>query len=217
MLVLVLIVLSSLIILSVGLAYRTRIEMRLAQSNAQRTQAYYLALGGIERIKALLSQEELSPSTIARICQFTGTAKEEGLFEQLKGFDLNEGKLLTYSLRDEKGYLNLNNSDPASWANIDYISEECCSVILDWIDEDNDAGPGGAETDFYERLELSYSFKILSPNIIMAVSEVSDTINKPVPIANISCRKSLSIMCPIVLHRDRILMHHILHVGPILN
>jgi general secretion pathway protein K len=158
-LVLVLIVLSSLIILSVGLAYRTQIEIRLAYANAQRTQAYYLALGGIERIKALLSQEELSPSTIARICQFTSTAKEEGLFEQLKDFDLNEGKLLTYSLRDEQRYLNLNNSDPASWVNIDYISEECCSVILDWIDEDNDTGPGGAETDFYERLELPYISK----------------------------------------------------------
>jgi len=65
-LILVLIVLSSMTILSVGLAYMTRIEMRLTYANAQRMQAYYLALGGIERIKALLSQEELSPLTVAR-------------------------------------------------------------------------------------------------------------------------------------------------------
>lgn len=159
MLILVLIVLSSMTILSVGLAYRTRIEMRLAYANAQRTQAYYLALGGIERIKALLSQEELSPLTIARICQFTGTAKEEGLFEQLNEFDLNEGKLLTYSLRDELGYLNLNSSDPASWINIDCVSEECRAGILDWIDEDDDTSSGGAETDFYELLEFPYISK----------------------------------------------------------
>jgi hypothetical protein len=158
-LVLVLMVLSSVTILSVGLAYRTRIEMRLAYAHARRTQAYYLALGGIERIKVLLSQRELSPLTVSQICQFTGTAKEERLFERLKDFDLDGGKSLTYSLRDEQGYLNLNNSDPASWTNVDCISEECLSSILDWIDEDDDASPDGAETDFYERLVLPYISK----------------------------------------------------------
>lgn len=158
-LILVLIVLSSMTILSVGLAYRTLIDMKLAHNNAQRTQAYYLALGGVERIKALLSSQELSASTIAHMCQFTNTAENEGLFEQLKEFDPPEGSSLTYSLRDEQGYLNLNRSDPASWVSIDCVSEECCSTILDWIDEDDDAGPDGAETDFYERLEFPYASK----------------------------------------------------------
>ena len=158
-LILVLIVLSSMTILSVGMAYRTLIEMKLAHSYAQRTQAYYLALGGIERIKTLLSSQEFSPSTIAQMCQFTSTAQNEGLFEQLREFDPTGGSLLTYSLRDEQGYLNLNQSDPASWIPIDCVSEECCATILDWIDEDDEAGPGGAETDFYERLEYPYTSK----------------------------------------------------------
>lgn len=158
-LALVLIVMSSMVILSVGLAYRTRIEMRLAHANAQRTQAYYLALGGIERIKALLSHEELTPLTIARICQFTSTAAEEGLFEQFMDFALNDGKCLTYSLRDELAHLNLNNSDPASWTNIDCVSQGFRSSILDWIDEDDDTSPDGAETDFYERLDFPYTSK----------------------------------------------------------
>jgi type II secretory pathway component PulK len=158
-LVLVLIVLSSMTIISVGLAYRTKIEMRIAFAHAQRMQAYYLALGGIERIKALLCQEELTPLTIARICQFSSNAEEENLFEQFPDFDLNEGKLLIYSLRDEQGYLNLNNSDPVSWSNIDGISQECCASILDWIDEDGDTSPDGAETDYYQRLEPPYISK----------------------------------------------------------
>lgn len=158
-LILVLIVLSSMTILSVGLAYRTRIEMKLAQANARRAQAYYLALGGIERIIALLGEEKISPSTIAGICHFTATAKGEELFEQLKDYSLTEGKLLTYSLRDEQGYLNINKSDPASWENIDSISRECRSSILDWIDSDDDTSPDGAETDFYERLEPPYISK----------------------------------------------------------
>lgn len=158
-LILVLIVLSSMLILSAGLAYRTRIEMRLAQANARRTQAYYLALGGIERIKALLSQQELSPSWIAQICRFNGTAAEEGLFGQLNGAELPEGTLLTYNLRDEQGYLNLNSSDPASWTNLGCISRECQAIIIDWIDSDENVTPGGAETDYYSRLEPAFLSK----------------------------------------------------------
>jgi type II secretory pathway component PulK len=158
-LVLVLIVLSSMLILSAGLAYRTRIEMRLAQANARRTQAHYLALGGIERVKSLLSQQEISPSRIAHICRFTGSAAEEGLFEQLSESEPPEKAILTYNLRDEQGYLNLNSSDPASWANMDCISQECQVSIIDWTDGDENVTPGGAETDYYSRLEPAYISK----------------------------------------------------------
>ncbi|MHC4743142.1 MAG: type II secretion system minor pseudopilin, partial [Planctomycetota bacterium] len=158
-LVLVLIVMSTMIILSVGLAYRTRIEMRLAYTNAQRMQAYYLALGGIERIKALLSREKLEPSTITRICQFTGKATEEELFEQFVEFAQDERKWLTYCLRDELGCLSLNKSDPASWENLDCISRELQAAILDWIDKDNETTSDGAEMDFYQRIEPPYACK----------------------------------------------------------
>lgn len=158
-LVLVLIVLSSMLILSVGLAYRTQIELHLAQSYARRTQVYYLALGGIERVKTLLSQEELTASSIAGLCQFTTSAADEGLFEQVEDFSLPDGVLLTYSLRDEQGYLNLNNSDPASWANLGFISEQCRASIIDWIDEDGQTEQDGAEADFYQRLEPAYTSK----------------------------------------------------------
>ena len=158
-LVLVLIVLSSMLILSVGLAYRTQIELRLARSNARRTQVYYLALGGIERAKILLGQEELTASGIAKLCQFTASATEEGLFEQIEDFSLPDGVLLTYGLRDEQGYLNLNNSDPASWANLGFVSEQCRAGIIDWTDEDDQAEQDGAEADYYLRLEPAYTSK----------------------------------------------------------
>lgn len=158
-LILVLIVISSMVILSVGLTYRTRIELKLAWTNARRTQAYYLALGGIERIKALLSQQESSPPNIAAICRFNRTAREEMLFEQLKDCDTDEGKFLAYGLRDELGYLNINKSDPASWENTGIISKEFRAGILDWIDTDDDTNPAGAETDFYERLDPPYVSK----------------------------------------------------------
>jgi type II secretory pathway component PulK len=158
-LILVLIVLSSMLILSAGLAYRTRIEMRLAQANARRTQAYYLALGGIERIRALLSRQELTPSRIAEICRFTGSADEEGLFEQISQSELPKGAFFTYNLRDEQGYLNLNKADPASWENLGCISKDCQAAIIDWTDADENVSPAGAETDYYSRLEPAYISK----------------------------------------------------------
>jgi hypothetical protein len=134
--------------------------LKLAQKNAKRTQAYYLALGGIERIKALLSQQkERSPLNTAVMCQLTSTAEKEKLFDEFKDFQPGKDKLLTYSLRDEQGYLNINKSDPAAWEKINGVSKESHAGILDWTDTDNDTNPDGAETNFYERLNPPYVSK----------------------------------------------------------
>jgi type II secretory pathway component PulK len=152
-LVLVLIVLSSMTALAVGLAYRTRIQVRLAYANSRRTQAHYLALGGIERMKVLLGTLEDSGLTVTAACQFTSTAEDERLLAEFKDFDPAEGSLLTYSLRDELAHFNVNKPDPPSWKNTGHISKALCSSIIDWIDEDDDVNPDGAETDLYQRLE----------------------------------------------------------------
>ena len=158
-LVLVLIVLSSLIILSVGLAYRTKIEVELAFTYSKRIQSYYLALGGIERIKVLLSSQEPSPLFITQVCQFNGNAMEENLFEINNESSFVEDMLLTYSLRDELSYFCLNHPNPAAWENIGYIEHDYSASILDWIDADENANQGGAETNYYERFEPPYISK----------------------------------------------------------
>jgi hypothetical protein len=135
-LILVLIIVSSMALLSVGMAYRTRIEMKLAQANAQRTKVYYLALGGIARTKALLSSQPLSPENIGKMCQFSSTATDEKLFEQIKDTDSSASRWLVYKVRDELGYLNVNSSDPAIWKKIG-ISKECQAGILDWLGIDS--------------------------------------------------------------------------------
>ncbi len=87
-LVAVLIVISTMLILSVGLTYRTRMEMELAFAHAQRAKSYYLALGGLERIKVLLSSNELTPAIITQICQFNNSADIENLFRRNTGIFL---------------------------------------------------------------------------------------------------------------------------------
>lgn len=158
-LVVVLIVLSSMTALSVGLAYRTRIELKLAESHAKRGQAYSLALGGIERSKALLGAGEMSAETIAALCAFGASADDEALFEQVPDFSAMEGRSLAYCVRDECGYFNVNRSDPAGWENLGILTREHLAGLLDWTDPDNDTGPGGAESDFYLRLPRPYTSK----------------------------------------------------------
>ncbi len=163
-LILVLIVLSSMAALSVGLAYRTRIELQLAEANATRVQAYYLALGGLERVKALLNavetQEPASrPEALAAVSAFAGTAAQESLFERVPEFGAGAGRTLSYAVRDELGYFHINRSDPAAWEKLGLLEREHVAGILDWIDADDDTGPGGAESDAYLRLPVPYAAK----------------------------------------------------------
>jgi type II secretory pathway component PulK len=157
-LVLVLIVLSSLVALSAGLAYRTRIEMRLTYAAARRVQAHHLALGGIERVRAHLKEAELSPERAAAVCCFRETANQEQLFEQTSTH-ASDSLHLRYAICDEQGYLDVNKSDPAVWVRIPGISPECVAAIVDWTDPDDNTGLGGAETAYYARLPTPYAAK----------------------------------------------------------
>jgi type II secretory pathway component PulK len=163
-LILVLIVLSSMVALSVGLAYRTRIELQLAQANAVRVQAYYLALGGLERVKALLTTVETQDpasrlEAVTAFSAFAGTAAQENLFERVPEFAAGAGRSLSYGVRDELGCFHVNRSDPAAWQNLGLLDREQVAGILDWIDADDDTGPGGAESEVYLRLAAPYVAK----------------------------------------------------------
>jgi type II secretory pathway component PulK len=156
--ILILLVVASMTILAIGLAYRCRLEIQIAQSSAQKAKAFYLALGGVERLKALLSQQELSTECLSKICPFQGTSRTEKFFESLKDH-FDENTFLAYSLNDEQGYLNINKSDPAVWENLKCITRPQRAAIMDWMDSDSDTNPDGAETDYYERLDSSYICK----------------------------------------------------------
>ena len=147
-LILVMIVLASLTALSVGLAYRTQIDVRLAQAFANRTQQYYRALGGIERVLTLLTDQELSEARVAQICRFSSTARAEGLFPDIQGDDPGAAHGLSYSLRDEQSYIHINGKFADRFEAL--AGRERAARILDWIDADQyPLGADGAESDFY--------------------------------------------------------------------
>jgi len=157
-LILVLIVVSAMTTIVIAAVYRTKIAIRLAHANSQRIKAYYLAIGGIERVKALIASQELTVEWVGHISNFTSDAVSEDLLTEPPADDL-ENMLLSYCVRDELACFNINNSDPASWENIPSVSRDIRSCIEDWIDKDSDTNPSGAENDYYQRLDSPYNCK----------------------------------------------------------
>ena len=150
-LVLVLIVISAMTIVAFGLAYQTRIEIRLSKSSSQQAILRNLALSGLEAAKAILSEKELTAEQTARVCRFCSTKDSLKLFEQLK-LPLDENIQIVFWMKDESSLLDLNKSNSATWENLPAFSRDKRACILDWIDTDSDINPEGAETDYYERL-----------------------------------------------------------------
>jgi type II secretory pathway component PulK len=164
-LILVLVIISGMTILAFGLAYRSRIEIRVAHENSQRTKAYHLALGGIERIKVYLSDEENFANSdislgirLAHNCPFTGTAAEENLFED-NTENSGQDVILAYYLSDEQGFFNLNGPGENCWTIFPEVEEPDVASIIDWRDQDDDESPNGAETPYYQNLTHTYSSK----------------------------------------------------------
>ncbi|MHC4738945.1 MAG: type II secretion system minor pseudopilin [Planctomycetota bacterium] len=157
-LVLVLIVISAMTIVAFGLAYQTRIEIRLSKSNSQQAILRNLALSGLEAAKAILSEKERTYDQTARICRFYQVKDNLRLFEQLK-LPPNEDVQIVFWIKDESSLLDLNKSNSAIWENLPAFTRDKRACILDWIDTDSDINPDGAETDYYERLEPSYICK----------------------------------------------------------
>jgi type II secretory pathway component PulK len=157
-LVLVLVVISFMTAIAFGLAYQTRIEIRLSNAAAQRARTLYLAQSGIELCKAVLAAGELSPEQAAGVCGIYPANDNMKLFEQLEETSSPQPQLVCW-IADENAMLDLNKSDSASWENLDGFSRDWRASLLDWKDADSDTNPGGAETDYYEQMQTPYACK----------------------------------------------------------
>jgi type II secretory pathway component PulK len=167
-LVLVLIVISAMTIVAFGLAYQTRIEMRLSKSSSQQAILRNLALSGLDVAKGILSEKELTCDQTAGICRFYQVKDNLKLFEQLK-LPPDEEFQIVFWIKDESSLLDLNKSNSAIWESLPAFTRDKRACILDWIDTDSDTNPDGAEIDYYERLEPSYICKNAS---IMCLKEL---------------------------------------------
>jgi hypothetical protein len=154
-LIFVLIVITGMTALAVGCAYRTQIDIKLANAFARQCQTYYFALGGIERGIALITQQELTEDRVSTIAHFTSNVRTEQLFQQLPSNESEQSYQLSYRVCDEQSFYNINGQFANRFEFV--VGREYAAAIIDWIDQDNECiGFEGAESGYYEGLASPY-------------------------------------------------------------
>jgi general secretion pathway protein K len=175
-LVITLILITILVTLLVELTYSTQVNVRIAATSRDDLKAYYVARSGIELAMAVLSrdfeedQEEKEEKQIDPtddLDELWANLGETVAAAQMLEPEFFGGGRLVVKIVDEDRKINMNlvNEDPTS-SIVDRliidgeISEELKNAITDWIDQDQEETyPGGAETRYYEGLDVPYIAK----------------------------------------------------------
>jgi general secretion pathway protein K len=175
--VITVIIVTILVTLLVELTYSTQVSVRIAATHRDDLKAYYVARSGIELAMAVLTRD--SEEDQEDIRQEKQAGRQDALDElwanltetvasaQILEPDLLGGGRLLVQIIDEDRKINANlaNEDPT--ASImerlfldGEISQDFRSAIADWVDEDEEeTDPGGAETLYYEGLDIPYPCK----------------------------------------------------------
>lgn len=173
-LVITLILVTILVTLLVELTYSTQVNVQLAATFRDDLRAYYVAKSGIELAMAVLrtdfdeDQKEVDQGRQQdNLGELWANLTETASAAQALEPDLFGGGRLIVEIIDEDRKINANlvNQDPtASIVELLFlngeISQDFKSSLADWIDEDQEeTDPGGAETRYYEGLDIPYPCK----------------------------------------------------------
>ena len=134
-------IVAILTLLTVSLAYRARMEIRLSSTNSKRTIAREMARERIELIVRILQNDKNTYDAL----------KEEWALSCAKA-------PISCSIVDEDRKINLNNFPREVISTIPGM-EETASAIIDWRDKDDVPLPGGAENLYYVSLNPPYRCK----------------------------------------------------------
>ncbi|MFC1631114.1 general secretion pathway protein GspK [Candidatus Omnitrophota bacterium] len=184
-LILTLWTLSFLTIFTVGLARSVNAQLRFAGHLQNRLKTHYLAQAGIEKALVVLeadenidldslteqwaNNEELFKNSKLGDGQLTVSYQLSGLALQPDQQDLDSElkPAILYGVMDEGSKINVNKVEvtvlQSLLVNIAQLEQEQAAeiahAIIDWRDADEIVSDRGAETDYYQNLELSYPCK----------------------------------------------------------
>lgn len=175
-LVITLVLVTILVTLLVELTYSTQVNVRIAATYRDDLKAYYVARSGIELALAVLEKdfeedqeekEERQVDPNDNLGELWANLAEAVASAQVLEPELFGGGRLVVQILDEDRKINANlvREDPTA-SIVDRlfldggVDEEFKSALGDWIDEDQEeTSPGGAETRYYESLEIPYPCK----------------------------------------------------------
>jgi competence ComEA-like helix-hairpin-helix protein len=149
----------------VGVLHTSRIDLMAGKNYSDRIQAHYLAVAGIEKAKALLYQNAHERSRTSKNHsgelynspdQFREVTFGRGKYRVFRRGRQDEGGGIIYGISDEESRLNVNYASSDQLTNIDRMTPDIASAILDWRGAGDTVNPGGANADYYLSLQPPY-------------------------------------------------------------
>lgn len=145
-------------VLVIGVLHGARMDLQVARLHADRVQARYLALAGVEKAKALLHREARDRSRSAQNHSgqlfdapqhFRNVPFGRGSFRVFRRGRLEEGGGVVFGVDDEESRLNVNTATANDLTRLEGLTSEVAASIVDWRDPDRVVTPGGAELEYY--------------------------------------------------------------------
>lgn len=161
-------VVAFLSVLAMSLSFESSVGFQRTQIYKESAEAYFLARAGMEQARNIILREDVVFSTSGSGEIWPVTAGEQPADAAISRIYLGNG---FYEIRyfDEESRLNINDIELATLPVIEKLLYHAAGMgpggertalansILDWIDADSDARPGGAENGYYQNLPEPYS------------------------------------------------------------
>src|SRR6185437_14253983 len=155
--------LLSLVVVSV--LHTSRIDLMAEKNYGDRIQAHYLAIAGIEKAKALLYQNAHDRSRNAKNHsgelynapdKFRDITFSRGKYRVFRRGRQDEGGGIIYGVSDEESRLNINTATMDALTNLNGMTVEIASSIMEWRGNGDAANSAGANADYYLGLQPPY-------------------------------------------------------------
>ena len=145
--------------IAVTFAFRTRTDLKAGYYARNRLQAQMLAESGVARAMAALDEDDPTVDTLdeswaddpARFADAALAGLDDGVYSVL-GRPHDDHLSRRFGLEDECAKLNINTATREMLLALPGMTEEIADAIIDWRDRDDDPGPLGAESAFYQGL-----------------------------------------------------------------
>ena len=149
----------------VGVLHAANLDLRVTKNNGDSIQAYYLALAGVEKAKAVIFHD-------AKERRESGVNHNGTIFDSPSDFqdvDFSRGRFrvgdagdngnedtMVYGVIDEERFINFNTADQEQLRRLPGIDENIIAALMDYRDNDQNVSPGGAELEDYAALQPPY-------------------------------------------------------------
>jgi len=157
--ILIVVMLISMVALS--LLYRMRAEEKAAAAGGGGEQAWAAAMGGVRHAINVLenasSTQDWSDNPAVFKNQFVYDDGAQRWYFSVFSPGTDEAAAIRFGLSDEAGKLNVNHAREESLTAVPLITESMAQALIDFVDEDDEANPEGAEQPYYDTLEKPYA------------------------------------------------------------